>query len=77
MTHVTRLDDGKGRTRLCQVSKIKKRDMMGIMGIVNDNKTKMNSVIFFILSTKTCSGWVDAVSYDFVIFRERERVPSV
>ena len=29
--------------RLCQMSKIKKRDTLGINGKVNDNKTKTNS----------------------------------
>ena len=37
----------------CVKCQIKKRDMMRIMGIVNDNRRKLNSVIFFILSTKT------------------------
>ena len=50
-------DDGNGRPRLCQVSKIKKRDMMGIMGIVNDNKTKDEQCHLLHFEHKMGSGW--------------------
>ena len=59
------------------IKKIKKRDMMGIMGIVNDNKTKDEQFIFFILSTN--GQWLDGCvqKVRFEIFRERESTFSL
>ena len=41
---------------MCQVSKIKKRDMMEIMGIVNDNKMKKQCHLLH-FEHKMGSGW--------------------
>ena len=42
---------------MCQVSKIKKRDMMEIMEIVNDNKTKDEQCHLLHVEHKMGSGW--------------------
>ena len=38
--------------------KIKKKGQMELIEMLMIIRRKMNNVIFFILSTKTCSGWI-------------------
>ena len=57
----------------------KLRDMMGIFGMFNEEKDKKSNSDLLLqmkLSTKTCSSWCGAVA-GFLIFLERERVPSL
>ena len=54
------------------MSKIKKRDTLGIIGNVNENKTRMNSYLLHQFEDKMCSGWKRLAVGWFLSFRERE-----